>query len=104
MECANVQANDAQITCATPAGSGLRNQVIVVVNGNSSQTNEFFFDYDGILISAVHLNNYYLAPNVTSVTPGTGPTIGGTSITIAGTNFGPSSTEYAKAKASSFLN
>ena len=70
-DCAVISPSDTQVTCDLPAGTGLSNNVVIVVDGLTSNT----------------LNFAYAAPVVTSYEPTEVPCSGGT-VTIHGANFG----------------
>ncbi len=69
-----VVASDTTLTCVTPVGTAGTSVNVQVTNANGS----------GTLASGYA---YHARPTVTSVSPGSGTSLGGTSVTITGTGF-----------------
>ena len=69
-----VVLSDTSLTCDTPAGTGGATVNVVVANANGSDTLVGGFTYNA-------------GPTLTTVTPGTGTSIGGDNVTLTGSGF-----------------
>ena len=79
--------SDTQITFTAPAGTSTVNITVTTAGGTSN----------------AQPIGYILAPQVTGLSPASGPTTGGTSVTITGSNFtGSTAVSFGGVPAASF--